>query len=1776
MKKSLACTVLAGLLMGSVMGGAEAADPVDIVIKADGTVTPSTYGGGEYIGVNASVSTGSQLLVDKICSIATDGLLNINPDISVYGIRVNGYTETVGIDSISSIDIAAMGTVGGIYLRSMVPSDTGINSSITFGGEDSYIKSFSANGSAWGICIDPQYHTTSIIGLGSIEVLSTGDSILSDAYGISVKKDSTDFGSKDVDICFTPSSSKATINVAASHGDSVGINLDGSGYVSVRNIDKIVVGSSLSSTYSYGIIAKSGYSTYSTAINFIGNGCIEALSKDGAVYGIYNVSGQTYVTGLRSISVHNDGQHDHYAIYNAGGVLNILNDDKTQLVSINGDVYSGQDAITQLKNVVVTGNFVGGGPLNTSYNIRFFEKVIVNGDMNISEGITISDGGDFVFGKMDNTNSIFLKSLSSFDANTKVKICGNGILTSSTGNVYTEGTTVFAGDCTIGHSNGSGTVIAESGLLYAQGNIENKFIVKNGASLVTTARSIGSDISIEEGANLYIVDRQVGDDILNNNIKGVGTTYLQQGSALTNYLTNYYHENGIDYDPPKPTVIKVNTNQTIEGTLNGSDGTIKLAGGTAYTLTVGKLAGITNLDVAVDFSGGSAVNGMMSTGAAETGAVLNVSNVNVTADIPDGTNNGVVTYATGAGVAGVTHKVNGQVGGSITASANKLYTFTQDMLNPGKLNWSVQTTSNPITFKEFIEGTYEGKPSTLSLTENMVDGANGGTADSGLASQTHSVLNINANNRNLGTNGNNFTVNVAGGKTINLNGGATGGTVYTNWYVANNGTFNMSGVTNMKGTISGSGSVKNEGTLNIGANNLQIALNNNGGVVNLSAGTLANAITGGQLNIVENVSAVADNVKGDVNSVASGKILNLTAGSLSKNVGGEGSVEIGGTVAVNSVVQTGVTVKNGGILTADLQNLQSTVTNNGQFNMAGNLTKNIAGNGVTVLQNNIQPDNVTITGTLNGNGKIIDMQEQGGTAAYKMLTVGKLAGTTLLKIDADLQDGNNDNLVVNGDSTGAVMDVVGVNITKDVVMDSSTYTMNGSFTYVEGSGVNSITYKLNGSEAADASLLGTTATNNFVYTFTKGDAGKLNYKADVAGITFIKFIQGELEGVPDTLSLTENMVDGPNGGTADSGLASQTNDKLYINLNNHDLGTEGNKFTARIAGGKQVYLNGGTEYYLNNVYTGWKVEEGATLHTSGDLSVCGDISNRGQIENSGFVHFCGNVTEGGSISNTGSLGIDAAKIHLGEINNSGEFVMNSDYIPGDYRIVGDVHHNEADRTEIHLVGTNDTVAVFSGNVYGSDDNFQLALRKAVWNLDNRVESFDPVYNLSLEKNSVVNLNSNVYLYVGEYDKTYEPLMNWDSTHYHSVIFHNLYTDGTGHINLAVDLANNVGDQIVLQGETPETLKVNLYNKDNNGGEAFVPDGEHSVTYAKAPLSSDLEIDTSLVPMYGKQSMIYTPIVEIGEGDGERLWNFVGWSQRPREDSKLNAKDELDIPDLLPEMEEKRLEEIHRYAVHKDLSELGAWVRGETGKMSADGVDFDVKVISGGYDWANKTSKGNFFMGLGVSHGTSDADMGFVGDSKNTSFSVYGSWYGRKNYDYIDFVAKYGKIDHQYNGINFDDVPCSGEYDKNMYSFFAKYGRRLPLKNGFYIEPFGSVTYGHIGDADFYDNGQGAHMHVNSILSKIVSVGAMFGRSVKGTELYCKLAYSYDFDGEIRGSVPEQNYSEKTDMGGSSYKFAVGASRNLGKQNSLHLDLEKDFGGKMKRPWNLALTFKHTW
>ena len=84
-------------------------------------------------------------------------------------------------------------------------------------------------------------------------------------------------------------------------------------------------------------------------------------------------------------------------------------------------------------------------------------------------------------------------------------------------------------------------------------------------------------------------------------------------------------------------------------------------------------------------------------------------------------------------------------------------------------------------------------------------------------------------------------------------------------------------------------------------------------------------------------------------------------------------------------------------------------------------------------------------------------------------------------------------------------------------------------------------------------------------------------------------------------------------------------------------------------------------------------------------------------------------------------------------------------------------------------------------------------------------------------------------------------------------------------------------------------------------------------------------------------------------------------------------------------------------------------------------------------------------------------------------------------------------------------------------------------------------------------------------------------NMNGQPMYKKNFYMlYDFDGKMHVKVPGTTTNAYTDMGGAWLKCAIGTSAKLGKNNSYYIDLEKDFGSKVEKPWSISAGYIHTW
>lgn len=602
-------------------------------------------------------------------------------------------------------------------------------------------------------------------------------------------------------------------------------------------------------------------------------------------------------------------------------------------------------------------------------------------------------------------------------------------------------------------------------------------------------------------------------------------------------------------------------------------------------------------------------------------------------------------------------------------------------------------------------------------------------------------------------------------------------------------------------------------------------------------------------------------------------------------------------------------------------------------------------------------------------------------------------------------------------------------------------------------------------------------------------------------------------------------------------------------------------------------VKGNLKIGLNNKIlktAAFRNEAGATLNIIGDVSISSDTSS-------------GNVFTGSVIENEGNMTINGRVVcslqpdyfsadtpyvaGYNAISNKGDFTFNA----RETYIDGDIEHFSGAQTNINL--SHVLEGAFWGAIKGSDANFHMTLgENAFWSIP--ANQTDVVYGLKLN-GGVVYVNTPNYYNYGSSDV-------WN-TNFQTVTFANLQTYEKSAICVSTDLLNDVGDKVVLTGTVPAELQLGIKNKDDNGGVPIKESDGHSVTVVHVDGDNKINLKTGLM-FYNLEIAggddglsLYTPIIkEEALTDGAlitgRDYNFVGWGSKA-------AGDILDqqLPTNEPYINSNELDNVFKRLmdIRNDPSEVGVWIRGETGKMKIDGYGYDYNMTSGGHDWKHESNAAIMFGGFGITHSVNKCDTGIIGDAKSTGYNLYGSWLGKDNNDYIDVILKYGKMDKTYAGLDINNVFAGGNYSKDVFSVAAKYGRRYEMRNDWYYEPFAGLTWGKISDVDFKD-ARGFNIHGDSVTSKIANLGMQVGKKMDRRDFYYRMNLVHDFDGKMHVNVPGTTTNAYTDMGGTWLKCAIGTSAKVGKNNSYYIDLEKDFGSRVEKPWSISAGYRHTW
>ena len=534
-------------------------------------------------------------------------------------------------------------------------------------------------------------------------------------------------------------------------------------------------------------------------------------------------------------------------------------------------------------------------------------------------------------------------------------------------------------------------------------------------------------------------------------------------------------------------------------------------------------------------------------------------------------------------------------------------------------------------------------------------------------------------------------------------------------------------------------------------------------------------------------------------------------------------------------------------------------------------------------------------------------------------------------------------------------------------------------------------------------------------------------------------------------------------------------------------------------------------------------------------------------------------------------------------------------------IYGDVKHSSGAKTQINLVSDgfdrNNPFGIkwgtFNGNIIDSDQNFNMRINKwASWMPRNQVGAVEGIdLNGGWISLSIDNYIWNASVPSGDYS-SYEWNDNYDTLTLKNItISKNDFSSSkdiesfvatSGGFSLSTDLANNRGDKIIFTGSINKASNIDkiglvIWDKNSTPESVIKEEDGKSVTIIEAPEANNMKFESALGFGRNYQSFrVYDPIIkEVTDGITHK-WNFVGWEKGGNKTVNEETVQQEDAVDLNATELDNTLKRIND--IRTDPSEVGAWIRGESGKMKIRSYSYKYNLTSGGYDWDFESDAAKMFLGFGISYAKNDCDTGMIGDTKSMGYNLYGSWLGKDNKDYVDVILKYGKLDKKYAGLDDNNVFVRGDYDKNLFSIAAKYGRRIEREDGWYYEPSVGLTWGRIGSADFTDS-QGIHIHADSSTSKMASLGMQVGKNVQGTEFYGLLQVRHDFDGKMHVSVPGSDLpgsSVYDDMGGTWYKVGIGAARKINKNNSFYLDLEKDFGNKVKKPYSIGAGYRYTW
>lgn len=243
---------------------------------------------------------------------------------------------------------------------------------------------------------------------------------------------------------------------------------------------------------------------------------------------------------------------------------------------------------------------------------------------------------------------------------------------------------------------------------------------------------------------------------------------------------------------------------------------------------------------------------------------------------------------------------------------------------------------------------------------------------------------------------------------------------------------------------------------------------------------------------------------------------------------------------------------------------------------------------------------------------------------------------------------------------------------------------------------------------------------------------------------------------------------------------------------------------------------------------------------------------------------------------------------------------------------------------------------------------------------------------------------------------------------------------------------------------------------------------------------------------------------------------------------------------------------------------GIWARMNRGEFEYSGAfKNQYNYFQIGYDMA----KGDWHYGVAVSHTDGETSYaGGYGENDSTSLSLYGTRLMNDG-QYLDLVLKVGRLSNEFDNYAETAGHTHGDYDAWGTAISGEYGKKLDLKEGWFVTPQAQLSLMRIGGEDYTTN-NGIAVSQDTLYSAVGRIGFEAGKDTGWGSLYAKASVLHEFAGDadtyVRLNDLSNSYSQ--DLGDTWYEAGFGFNWKMGNGSYFYADVIRTFGGDIETPW----------